>query len=99
MRERGWGVSRNYGSIKKKRLNGAYFLGLAAAFGLVFALGLGFSSLTGFIGALQQTMSHVSHPHGSSTKMTSPHSSHLYFSPFFFAKNFTLKIRLQIQLF
>ena len=75
---------------KKKRVIGTYFLGLAAL-SLGFALGLGFSSLTCFIGAPQQTMSHSSQPQTSSTKMTSPHSSHLYFSPFFFAKNFTFQ--------
>jgi len=60
-----------------------------AAFALgAFALGFAFSVLaTGFIGMPQQTMSHVSQPHGSSTKTTSPQSSHLYLSPFLFAKN------------
>jgi hypothetical protein len=57
---------------------------------LVFGFGFGFAfwvSLMGFIGSSQQTISHVSQPHGSSTAITSPHSSHLYLSPFLFAKN------------
>ena len=62
-----------------------------AALGLGFAAGLGFDSLTCFMGAPQQTMSHSSQPQSSCTKTTSPHSSHLYCSPFFFTKNFTFQ--------
>jgi hypothetical protein len=36
---------------------------------------------------IQQTMSQVSQVQEFSTSTTSPHSSHLYFSPFFFTKN------------
>jgi hypothetical protein len=61
------------------------------AFGLVFGFGLGlafaFAAFAGFIGSPQQIKSHSSQPHGSSTKIIIPHSSHSYFSPFFFAKN------------
>jgi hypothetical protein len=60
--------------------------GLDLDFGFAFGPAGAFVSLNGFIGWLQQTMSHASHPQGSSTTTTSPHSSHLYFSPFFFAK-------------
>jgi|WetSurMetagenome_2_1015567.scaffolds.fasta_scaffold71666_3 hypothetical protein len=67
-----------------------YFVGLAAL-GLGFALDAGFSSLTCFIGVPQQTTSQSSQPQTSSTRITSPQLSHLYFSPFFFAKNFTSK--------
>jgi len=59
-------------------------------FGVCFELDLDFvfsCTLTGFIGWSQQTISHVSQPHGSSTAITSPHSSHLYLSPFLAAKN------------
>src|SRR4030042_5357687 len=77
---------KRYFSVKRKRIEK---LRLIEAYFLAFALGLAFafSILTGFIGALQQTMSHGSHAQGSSTMTTSPQSSHLYFSPFFFAKN------------
>jgi len=52
---------------------GAYLL----VFGLDFALDLGFAvALTGFIGSPQHIISVVSQPHGSSTKITSPQSSH-----------------------
>jgi len=78
---------KNYPHVRRKRIEK---LGLVEDYFFVFALGfcfaLAFSSLTGFIGALQQTMPHGSQPQGSSTT-TSPHSSHLYLSPFFFAKN------------
>ena len=41
-------------------------------------------ALISFIGVSQHTGTHVgSHPHGSSITITSPHSSHLYFVPFF----------------
>jgi len=64
-----------------------YFLGLAGfGLGLGFALAFDFSSLTGFMGTPQQITSQSSQLHTSSTKTISPHSSHLYFSPFFFAK-------------
>jgi len=64
-----------------------YFLGLAGfGLGLGFALAFDFSSLTGFMGTPQQIISQSSQLHTSSTKTISPHSSHLYFSPFFFAK-------------
>jgi hypothetical protein len=64
---------------------GFYFLGLGLAFAFV-----GFVSLTAFIGAPQHKISPVSQPHWSSTKTTRPQSSHLYLSPFFFAKNLRL---------
>ena len=58
---------------KKKIKFGAYLL----VFGLGFALALGFAvALTGFIGSPQHIISVVSQPHGSSTKTTSPQSSH-----------------------
>jgi hypothetical protein len=63
------------------------FLGLGLA-----ALALGFAFVvpeTAFIGVPQQTISHGSQPHGSSTKSISPQSSHWYLSPFLFAKNTT----------
>ena len=84
--------AENYPSVTKKRKgsNGFYFyLAFALAFGLAFALAFGFAfvaALTGFIGASQHISSTVSQPHGSSTTTISPHSSHLYFSPFL-AKN------------
>jgi hypothetical protein len=60
-----------------------------AGFGLAF--GFGFScDFTGFIGSPQQTISVVSQPHGSSTRSTSPQSSHWYLSPFLFAKKLHL---------
>jgi hypothetical protein len=60
---------------KKKSGVGAYLLLFGLGFGLAF--GLGFSvALTGFIGSPQQTISVVSQPHGSSTRRTSPQSSH-----------------------
>jgi hypothetical protein len=83
-------INQSFLHNKKKGLNGTYFLGLATV-GLGFTTGLGFVSLIGFIGAPQQTKSHSAQPQSSSTKITSPHSSHLYFSPFFFAKKFTSK--------
>jgi hypothetical protein len=53
----------------KNRLSTAYFFGFAFTF---------------FMGASQHTGTHAgSHPHGSSMTKTSPHSSHLYFVPFF----------------
>lgn len=71
-----------------------YFLGLALAFGLALVFGLAFgfafSALTGSIGIPQQIKSQGVHPQGSSTMITSPQSSHVYFSPFFFAKSFHL---------
>jgi hypothetical protein len=62
-------------------------LGLALGLALGFALGFALAAATGFIGVPQQTISTGSQPHGSSTKSTSPQSSHLYLSPFLFAKN------------
>ncbi|MCL5876188.1 MAG: hypothetical protein M1540_00030 [Candidatus Bathyarchaeota archaeon] len=61
----------------------------AAFGGTVFA-----EALTCFMGASQQTNSHVSsHSQGFSTTTTKPHSSQRYVSPFFFAKKITcLKI-------
>jgi len=79
---------------KKRRRLWVYFLGLAFGFGGA-AFGFAFAA-TGFIGAPQQTISDVSHPHGSSTKTTSPQVSHLYLSPFLFAKNNTC---LEISLY
>ena len=76
--------AENYPSVTKKRKgsNGFYFyLAFALAFGFAFV-----AALTGFIGASQHISSTVSQPHGSSTTTISPHSSHLYFSPFL-AKN------------
>jgi hypothetical protein len=56
-------------NVRKNMLSTAYFFGFA---------------FTSFIGASQHTGTHAgSHPHGSSTTKTSPHSSHLYFDPFF----------------
>jgi hypothetical protein len=47
----------------------------------VYFFGFAFTS---FIGVSQHTGTHAgSHPHGSSMIITSPHSSHLYFVPFF----------------
>jgi cytochrome c biogenesis protein CcdA len=73
-------------TIERKKRKGwclrAYLLVFGLAFGFAFC-----GSLTGFIGSSQQTISHGSQPHGSSTAITSPHSSHLYLSPFLFAKN------------
>ncbi len=68
---------------KKIRNRWFYFFDFAS---LVLELVLGFSSLTCFIGVPQQTISQSLHPQTSSTKTTMPHSLHLYFSPFFFAK-------------
>jgi hypothetical protein len=62
-----------------------YFLALGLVLG--FTLGFAFETSNGFIGAPQQITSHASQPHGSSTETTSPHSLHLYLSPFFAAKN------------
>lgn len=39
--------------------------------------------LVSFIGSPQQIKSHGVQPHSSSTTTTAPHSSHLYFVPFF----------------
>jgi hypothetical protein len=61
----------------------AYFLVLELGFAVLV---LGFSA-TVFIGVPQQTISHGSQPHGSSTISISPQSSHWYLSPFLFAKN------------
>jgi hypothetical protein len=65
--------------------------GFLVVFDLDFAavFGFGFASLTGFIGTSQQIKSQSEQPQTSSTKTTRPHSSHSYFSPFFFAKKFT----------
>ena len=71
----------------------------AFALGLAFVLGTDFSALTCFIGAPQQITSQSSHPQTSSTKTTSPHSSHLYLSPFFFTKNHLPKRCLIFKLF
>jgi hypothetical protein len=61
-----------------------YFFGFAGA---LEAAALFADALTGFMGSSQQISSHVSsHSHGFSIKTTRPHSSHLYCSPFFFAK-------------
>jgi hypothetical protein len=85
--------------MKKRETIVSYLLVLALALGLLF--GFGFSVIfTGFIGSPQQTISTGSQPHGSSTKSISPQSSHLYLSPFLFAKNNTcLKILYIILLF
>jgi hypothetical protein len=64
-----------------------YFLVFGLVFGLAFGLAFAVVALTGFIGTLQHIKSHASQPQGSSIKTTSPHSSHLYFSPFLFAKS------------
>jgi hypothetical protein len=45
-----------------------------------YFLALGFIS---FMGTPQQIKSHEEQPHASSTTTISPHSSHLYFAPFF----------------
>jgi hypothetical protein len=62
-----------------------FFFGFAED--LAGALVALFAALTGFIGCSQQISSPVSsQSHGDSTKTTKPHSSHLYWSPFFLAK-------------
>ncbi len=73
-----------------------YFLGFTGAFeAALFA-----EALTGFMGSSQQISSHVSsHSHGFSIKTTRPHSSHLYCSPFFFAKKSPSKKQLHNGLF
>jgi hypothetical protein len=76
---------------KKSWVKGDYFFfGLAGfVLRLGFAFVVVFSCLTCFIGTPQQITSQSSQPQISSTKTTSPHSSHLYLSPFFFAKKIT----------
>jgi len=75
---------------KRKRLFlRVYFSVLGLGFGFYFDFGFA-SAFTSFIGSPQHITSHGSHSHppqGVSTAITSPHSSHLYFSPFLFAKN------------
>jgi hypothetical protein len=78
---------------KKRKENKRFYfflaIGLALAFGFALGLAFGFAfeaALTGFIGAPQHISSTGSQPQGSSITTISPHSSHLYFSPFF-AKN------------
>ena len=85
----------------KKTLRCDYFF---FAFSGVFTGALGAAlfavALTGFIGSSQQISSHVSsHSHGLSIKTTRPHSSHLYCSPFFFAKKSPSKKPLYNELF
>jgi len=63
-------------------------MSLAYAF---FAFDTGFfaaaeDDFAGFIGSPQQTNSQDSQPQGSSTRTTSPQSSHWYRSPFFLTK-------------
>jgi len=56
-------------NVGKRQLSKLYFFGFA---------------FTSFIGVSQHTGTHAgSHPQGSSTTIISPHSSHLYFVPFF----------------
>lgn len=56
-------------NVGEERFSAAYFFGFA---------------FTSFIGVSQHTGMHAgSQPHGSSMTITSPHSSHLYFVPFF----------------
>jgi len=74
--------SRKVEKQKKSELEFYFF-----AFGFALVLVFAFTSLTGFIGTLQQTISHGSQAQASSTTTISPHSSHWYFSPFFFAKS------------
>jgi hypothetical protein len=62
-------------------------LGFGLAFAFVALAGL--AALAGFMGAPQQTSSVVSQPQGSTTSIMRPQSSHLYWSPFFFAKKYT----------
>jgi len=58
------------------------------------------AALTGFIGCSQQISSPVSsQSHGVSIKTTKPHSSHLYWSPFFLAKKSPSKMLLYNELF
>lgn len=72
-----WSYCTRVIEMHKRRIRWAcYFLG--------FGLDVDLVVLAGFIGLPQHTKSHVAQPHGSSTKTTSPHSSHLYLSPFFF---------------
>jgi hypothetical protein len=76
--------------VAKKRLLVDYFFGFSGAFTGALGAVLFAGALTGFIGCSQHTSSHVSsHSHGFSINTTRPHSSHLYCSPFFFAKKIT----------
>lgn len=70
--------SRKTGRIDKKLLFHNFFLRITSYF-----LALDLASFTGFIGTLQHIKSHEAHPQALSTTTTSPHFSHLYFSPFF----------------
>jgi hypothetical protein len=82
-------IAKQMSTKKRKVCLIVYLLALGLGFGLAFGFGFCVSS-TGFIGSPQQTTSHGSHshpPHGFSTAITSPHSSHLYLSPFSLAKN------------
>jgi hypothetical protein len=73
--------------VCEKAFGRDYFFGFSGAFAGALGAALFAAALTGFIGSSQQISSHVSsHSHGFSTKTTRPHSSHLYCSPFFFAK-------------
>ncbi|NWF86600.1 hypothetical protein HXY32_02125 [Candidatus Bathyarchaeota archaeon] len=60
--------------IAWKKENKLYFLALVLALDSVFC---------SFIGTPQHIKSHGAHLHASSITTTSPHSSHLYFAPFF----------------
>jgi hypothetical protein len=77
-----------------------YFFGFTGALTEVLEAALFAGALTGFIGCSQHTSSHVSsHSHGFSISTTRPHSSHLYCSPFFFAKKSPSKKPLYNELF
>jgi hypothetical protein len=72
-----------------------YFLDFSGAFTDALEVEAFAVALTGFIGCSQQTSSHPSaHSHGLSIKTTRPHLSHLYCSPFFFAKKSPSKMPL-----
>ncbi len=77
-----------------------YFFGFTGALTEVLEAAPFAGALTGFIGCSQHTSSHVSsHSHGFSISTTRPHSSHLYCSPFFFAKKSPSKKPLYNELF
>jgi hypothetical protein len=62
---------------REKKRGSALSFYLRFGFFLVLVFGV-----TGTMGTLQHTRSHGTHPHGSSTTTTTPHSGHLYLAPF-----------------